>query len=67
MVKLTIKLVIVGLIANALFQVVPPYYTNWQFTDALKELATFRNGGLFVPLAVGQQTVIFPGFDGGPF
>jgi quinoprotein glucose dehydrogenase len=33
---------------------------------ALGELARFRNGGLFVPLAVGQQTVIFPGFDGGP-
>jgi hypothetical protein len=41
MVKLTIKLAIVALIANALYQVVPPYYTNWQFTDALKELATF--------------------------
>ena len=41
MVKLTIKLAIVGLIANALFQTVPSYYTNWQFTDALKELATF--------------------------
>jgi glucose dehydrogenase len=33
---------------------------------ALKELATFRNDGLFVPLSVGRQTVIFPGFDGGP-
>jgi hypothetical protein len=37
----TIKLVIVGLIANALYQVVPFYYTNWQFNDALKELATY--------------------------
>ena len=41
MVKLTIKLAILGLIANALFQVVPYYYTNWQFHDALKELATY--------------------------
>ena len=41
MVKLTIKLAIFGLIANALFQVVPYYYTNWQFHDALKELATY--------------------------
>jgi hypothetical protein len=41
MVKLTIKLAIVALIANALYQVVPAYYTNWQFNDALKELATY--------------------------
>lgn len=41
MVKLVIKLAIIALIAHALFQVVPPYYTNWQFQDALKELATF--------------------------
>ncbi len=34
-------------------------------TWAKAELATFRNGGLFVPLGVGTQTVIFPGFDGG--
>ncbi len=32
---------------------------------ALAEFATFRNEGLFVPLSVGRQTVIFPGFDGG--
>jgi quinoprotein glucose dehydrogenase len=32
---------------------------------ALDQLATFRNGGQFLPFAVGQQTVIFPGFDGG--
>jgi len=32
---------------------------------ALQELATFKNGGPFTPFAVGQQTVIFPGFDGG--
>jgi hypothetical protein len=41
MVKVTLKLLVVGLIANALFQVVPAYYTYWQFTDALKELATY--------------------------
>jgi quinoprotein glucose dehydrogenase len=32
---------------------------------ALKQLATFRNGGQFLPFDVGVQTVIFPGFDGG--
>ena len=32
---------------------------------ALKTLRTFRNGGQFYPFAVGQQTIIFPGFDGG--
>jgi quinoprotein glucose dehydrogenase len=38
-----------------------PEAASW----ALAQLATFRNGGLFVPLSVGKQTVIFPGFDGG--
>lgn len=32
---------------------------------ALKTFRTFRNGGQFYPFAVGQQTIIFPGFDGG--
>ena len=32
---------------------------------ALKTFREFRNGGQFLPLAVGQQTVVFPGFDGG--
>ena len=32
---------------------------------ALKTFRTFRNGGQFYPLAVGQQTIVFPGFDGG--
>jgi quinoprotein glucose dehydrogenase len=32
---------------------------------ALKEFRSFRSGGLFVPLAVDKQTVVFPGFDGG--
>jgi hypothetical protein len=41
MVKVTIKLAVLGLILNALYQVVPAYYTHWQFTDALKELATY--------------------------
>jgi hypothetical protein len=41
MVKLTIKLALVALVINALYQVVPSYYTNWQFNDALKELATY--------------------------
>lgn len=33
--------------------------------DALKRFLSFRSGGQFVPLAVGRQTVVFPGFDGG--
>jgi hypothetical protein len=41
MVKLILKLAILGLICNALYQVVPPFYTNWKFRDALKELASF--------------------------
>ena len=49
MVKLTIKLAIVALIAHALYQVVPPYYTNWQFKDALKELATYPGYHATVP------------------
>ena len=34
-------------------------------TWALKTFRTFRSNGQFVPFAVGQQTVVFPGFDGG--
>jgi quinoprotein glucose dehydrogenase len=32
---------------------------------ALREFASFRNGGQFLPFAIGKQTVVFPGFDGG--
>ena len=32
---------------------------------ARAEFARLRNGGPFTPLAVGAQTVVFPGFDGG--
>lgn len=32
---------------------------------ALKTFRTFRSGGQFLPFAVGKQTVVFPGFDGG--
>ncbi|MFC5861921.1 c-type cytochrome [Acidicapsa dinghuensis] len=32
---------------------------------ALDQFRTFRSNGQFIPLAVGQQTVVFPGFDGG--
>ena len=32
---------------------------------AVDELKKFRNEGLFVPLSVDRQTVVFPGFDGG--
>jgi len=32
---------------------------------ALKQFKTFRSGGQFIPFSVDQQTVVFPGFDGG--
>jgi len=32
---------------------------------AAKAFATFNNKGPFTPLRVGQQTIVFPGFDGG--
>jgi hypothetical protein len=41
MVKLVIKLAIFGLLANAAYQVVPPFYNHWKFQDALKELASY--------------------------
>lgn len=32
---------------------------------AVKQFATFRSGGQFIPLGVNKETVVFPGFDGG--
>lgn len=32
---------------------------------ALDQFRTFRSDGQFIPLSVGQQTIVFPGFDGG--
>jgi quinoprotein glucose dehydrogenase len=32
---------------------------------ALEKFRTFRSEGQFVPLSVGKETVVFPGFDGG--
>jgi quinoprotein glucose dehydrogenase len=32
---------------------------------ALGQFKTFRSEGQFVPLSVGKETVVFPGFDGG--
>ncbi len=32
---------------------------------ALKTFRELRSGGQFYPMTVGQQTVVFPGFDGG--
>jgi quinoprotein glucose dehydrogenase len=32
---------------------------------AVEAFRTFRSDGQFVPLSVGSQTVVFPGFDGG--
>jgi hypothetical protein len=63
MVKLTIKLLIVGLIANALYQVVPSYYTNWQFTDALKELATFPGHRATLPQVLDKCEKIAKSYE----
>jgi hypothetical protein len=52
MVKVTLKLAVVGLIANALYQTVPHYYTHWQFSDAMKELATYPGFRPTVPLVL---------------
>jgi hypothetical protein len=41
MVKLILKLAVLLLVANGLYQAVPPFYNNWKFQDALKELATY--------------------------
>jgi quinoprotein glucose dehydrogenase len=38
-----------------------PEAADW----ARRQFVTFRSDGQFVPLTPGQQTVIFPGFDGG--
>jgi glucose dehydrogenase len=32
---------------------------------AVKAFSEFRSDGQFIPLAVGKQTIVFPGFDGG--
>jgi mono/diheme cytochrome c family protein len=32
---------------------------------AVKEFQTLRSNGQFIPFAVGSQTIVFPGFDGG--
>lgn len=32
---------------------------------ALDQFRSFHHGGPFTPLKVGQQTIVFPGFDGG--
>src|SRR5580700_8923506 len=32
---------------------------------ALEQFRTFRSEGQFVPLSLGKETVVFPGFDGG--
>ena len=63
MVKLTIKLAIVALIANALFQVVPSYYTNWQFNDALKELATYPGYRATLPQVLDKAEKIAKAYD----
>lgn len=39
--------------------------TPEQHHAAVETFRSFRNEGQFLPFAVGSQTVIFPGFDGG--
>jgi hypothetical protein len=63
MVKLTIKLAIVALIANALFQTVPSYYTHWQFTDAMKELAAYPGRRTALPEVLDKAERIAKSFD----
>jgi len=43
MVRLTIKLLVLAVILHAGFRIVPPFYTHYQFKDALTEMATFSN------------------------
>ncbi len=38
-----------------------PEAHNW----ALEQFRQFNGGGQFIPMKVGQETIIFPGFDGG--
>jgi glucose dehydrogenase len=33
--------------------------------DAVKQFASFRSEGQFIPFSLNKQTVVFPGFDGG--
>ena len=63
MVKVTIKLAIVALIAHALYQVGPPYYTNWQFRDALQELATYPKHRETLDQFKGRAVRIAQSFD----
>ena len=58
MVKLSIKLAIVALLANAAYQVVPPFYTNWKFRDAIKELASFPGFRATVPQVLDKAEKI---------
>lgn len=56
----------------------PPPFARQQLTEdlltirtpaahawAVEQFRKFRSGGQFVPLTVGRETVVFPGFDGG--
>lgn len=43
MVRLTIKLLVLGVLLHAGYRIVPVFYTHFQFRDALTEMATFSN------------------------
>ena len=49
------------LLTESLLSTRTPAIAAW----ARDQFRTFQSGGQFVPLAVDQQTVVFPGFDGG--
>lgn len=48
-------------LGEALLTTRTPSAHDW----ALQQFRSFRSAGQFLPLGVGQQTVVFPGFDGG--
>ena len=49
------------LLTEALLTTRTPEVHKW----AMEQFKTFRSGGQFVPFGLDQQTVIFPGYDGG--
>ena len=48
MFRLTIKLVIAGLIAHAAYRCVPPYWNHMKFQDAVDEAILFHNTPSFL-------------------
>jgi hypothetical protein len=57
MVKLVLKLALFGLVANALYQGVPPFYNHWKFQDRVRELASFPPRG-FGPAEIADRCAL---------